>query len=117
MRCRGVGLAHFFYAQTPISDPKQRTPTGMADPTEQDIQQQLSELDSEIDLVALEKPRNDSLRLFIDHPGGVDLALCERVTKHLKHLLVDYSLEVSSPGPKYRDRRNAASSEPKESLQ
>ena len=48
----------------------------------------------------------------------VDLALCERVTKHLQHLLADYSLEVSSPGPKYRDRRNATtSSEPKESLQ
>ncbi|HET9153410.1 MAG TPA: hypothetical protein VFN85_04785 [Solirubrobacterales bacterium] len=89
----------------------------MPDPTEQDIQQQLSELDREVHLVALEKPRNDALRLFIDRPGGVDLALCERVTKHLKHLLVDYSLEVSSPGPKYRDRRNAASSEPKESLQ
>jgi ribosome maturation factor RimP len=89
----------------------------MAEPTEQDIEQELSELDPGIDLVALEKPGNDSLRLFIDHPDGVDLALCERVTKHLKHLLVDYSLEVSSPGPKYRDRRNAASSEPKESLQ
>jgi ribosome maturation factor RimP len=102
-----VGPAHFFYAYTP----------GMTDPTEQDLQQELSELDGEIDLVALEKPRNDALRLFIDHPGGVDLALCERVTKHLKHLLVDYSLEVSSPGPKYRDRRNATRSEPKESLQ
>jgi ribosome maturation factor RimP len=89
----------------------------MTDPTEQDIQEQISELDAEIDLVALEKPRNDTLRLFIDHPDGVDLALCERVTKHLKHLLSDYSLEVSSPGPKYRDRRNAASSETKESLQ
>lgn len=89
----------------------------MTEPTEQDLQQQLSELDPDIDVVALEKPRNDSLRLFIDHPDGVDLALCERVTKHLKDLLVDYSLEVSSPGPKYRDRRNAASSEPKESLQ
>jgi ribosome maturation factor RimP len=89
----------------------------MTDPTQQDIQQQISELDAEIDLVALEKPRNDTLRLFIDHPNGVDLALCERVTKHLKHLLVDYSLEVSSPGPKYRDRRNATSSESKESLQ
>lgn len=87
----------------------------MNDPTEQDLQQELSELDSEIDLVALEKPRNDALRLFIDHPGGVDLALCERVSKHLKHLLVDYSLEVSSPGPKYR--RNATASETKESLQ
>jgi ribosome maturation factor RimP len=105
-----VGLAHFFYAFTPD------TP-GMTDPIEQEIQQKLSELDSEIDLVALEKPRNDTLRLFIDHPEGVNLALCERATKHLKHLLVDYSLEVSSPGPKYRDRRKAASSEPKESLQ
>lgn len=89
----------------------------MNEPTEQELQQELSELDGEIDLVAIEKPRNDSLRLFIDHPEGVDLGLCERVTKHLQHLLVDYSLEVSSPGPKYRDRRQATSSEPKESLQ
>jgi ribosome maturation factor RimP len=66
------------------------------------IQQQLSELDSGLDLVALEQPATESLRLFIDHPGGVDLALCERVTKHLEHLRADYSLEVSSPGPKYR---------------
>ena len=87
----------------------------MTDPNEQNIQEQLSELDSEIDLVALEKPRTDALRLFIDHPGGVDLALCERVTKHMNHLLVDYSLEVSSPGPKYR--RNATASETKESPQ
>ncbi|MGN6276789.1 MAG: ribosome maturation factor RimP [Solirubrobacterales bacterium] len=83
---------------------------------EEDIQQQLSELDADIDLVALEQPRTDALRLFIDYPDGVDLGLCERVTKHLKHLLVDYSLEVSSPGPKYR--RNATASETsKESLQ
>ncbi|HEX2392076.1 MAG TPA: hypothetical protein VHI77_04080 [Solirubrobacterales bacterium] len=71
---------------------------------QQNIQQQLSDLDPEIELVALEQPRTDALRLFIDHPGGVDLALCERVTKHLGHLLVDHSLEVSSPGDKYRDR-------------
>jgi ribosome maturation factor RimP len=77
-----------------------------------DIQQQLTELDAELDVVALEKPGKESLRLFIDHPGGVDLALCERVTRHLSHLLVDYSLEVSSPGPKYR--RNDPVSETKE---
>lgn len=71
---------------------------------QQDIQQQLSELDPEIEVVALEQPRTDMLRLFIDHPSGVDLGLCERVTKQLRHLLVDHSLEVSSPGPKYRDR-------------
>jgi ribosome maturation factor RimP len=103
-----VGLAHFFYAST-------RNTPGMTDPTEQNIQQQLSDLDSEIELVALEKPGSDALRLFIDHPGGVDLALCEKVTRHMNHLLVDYSLEVSSPGPKYR--RNATASETKESPQ
>ncbi|HEV2789958.1 MAG TPA: hypothetical protein VGV69_01500 [Solirubrobacterales bacterium] len=103
-----MGLAHFFYAFTPNIP-------GMNDPTEQDLQQQLSELDDEIDLVALEKPRTDALRLFIDHPDGVTLALCERVTQHLNHLRADYSLEVSSPGPKYR--RNATPSDPKESLQ
>ncbi len=67
-----------------------------------DIQQQLSELDSELDLVALERPGSEALRIFIDHPDGVDLALCERVTKHLSHFTAEYSLEVSSPGPKYR---------------
>lgn len=66
------------------------------------IQQQLSELDSELDLVAVEQPGSETLRLYIDHPGGVDLALCERVTKHLEELRAQYALEVSSPGPKYR---------------
>ena len=103
-----MGLAHFFYASTPSS-------TGMTEPTEQEIQQQLTDLDGDVELVALEKPRGDALRLFIDHPEGVDLALCERVTHHLKHLLADYSLEVSSPGPKYS--RNATASESKESSQ
>jgi len=72
---------------------------------EQDIQQQLRDLDSELDLVALEQPGSEALRLFIDHPGGVDLALCERVTHHLNHLRAEYALEVSSPGPKYRNRK------------
>jgi len=79
---------------------------------QQNIQQQLSDLDSELDLVAVERPGTESLRLFIDHPAGVDLALCERVTKHLNHLLAEYSLEVSSPGPKYS--RPSTTSETKE---
>jgi ribosome maturation factor RimP len=66
------------------------------------IQQQLAELDAELDLVAIEQPGTESLRLFIDHPQGVDLALCERVTRHLEQLRTEYALEVSSPGPKYR---------------
>ena len=70
--------------------------------SKEDIQRRLEELDSEIELVALEQPGSEALRLFIDHPGGVDLVLCERVTKHLNDLRADYSLEVSSPGPKHR---------------
>ena len=82
---------------------------------QQNIQEQLSDLDSELDLVAIERPGTESLRLFIDHPEGIDLARCEQVTKHLNHLLADYSLEVSSPGPKYR--RSSIDSETKEQLQ
>jgi ribosome maturation factor RimP len=84
---------------------------------QENIQEQLSELDSAIRLVALECPGTESLRLFIDHPEGVDLALCERATRHLSHLLADYSLEISSPGPKYRRTPTPASNETKESLQ
>ncbi len=99
-----MGLAHFFYARNmKMTDLKQS------------IQEQLSDLDAELDVVALEEPGSETLRLFIDHPDGVDLALCERVTRHLNHLLVDYSLEVSSPGPKYR--RSSTTSETKESPQ
>ncbi|MGA8745552.1 MAG: hypothetical protein WB507_06785 [Solirubrobacterales bacterium] len=79
------------------------------------IQQQLTELDPELGLVAVERPGTDALRIFIDHPGGVDLALCERVTRHLGDLTADYSLEVSSPGSKYR-RANPVP-ETKEQLQ
>ena len=62
------------------------------------IEERLSAREPEVELIALEQPAGDTLRLFIDHPGGVDLALCERVTGHLRDLLRTYALEVSSPG-------------------
>src|SRR5829696_9664863 len=64
-----------------------------------DIEQRLASAEPEVEVLACEQVGPDRLRLFIDHPGGVDLALCERVTGHLRELLVDYGLEVSSPGP------------------
>jgi ribosome maturation factor RimP len=82
-----------------------------------DIQSQLSELDPDLDLLAVEQPGGETLRLFIDHPDGVDLALCERVTHHLNNLRMDYALEVSSPGEKYRRQRATSSSEKEESSQ
>ncbi len=55
-------------------------------------------MDPAVELIALQRPAAESLRLYIDHPDGVDLALCERVTNHLRDLLQAWSLEVSSPG-------------------
>ena len=62
------------------------------------IEQRLERLDPAIELIAVERPAGETLRLYIDHPGGVDLARCERVTNELRDLLEDWSLEVSSPG-------------------
>jgi ribosome maturation factor RimP len=62
------------------------------------IEDRIAGFDPEVELIALERPAGDTLRLYIDHPEGVDLALCERVTGELRELLESYSLEVSSPG-------------------
>jgi ribosome maturation factor RimP len=64
-----------------------------------DIEKRLASAEPDVELLSVEKVGAERLRLFIDHPEGVDLALCERVTGHLRDLLVDYGLEVSSPGP------------------
>src|ERR687887_1175191 len=62
------------------------------------IEGRLRDLDPAVELIALERPAAETLRLYIDRPEGVDLALCERVTNHLRELLESWSLEVSSPG-------------------
>ena len=36
--------------------------------------------------------------VFVDHPQGVDHALCERVTDVLRDYLSEYAIDVSSPG-------------------
>jgi ribosome maturation factor RimP len=68
-------------------------------PLQSDIEQRLASAEPEVEVLSCEQVGTERLRLFIDHPGGVDLALCERVTGHLRDLLFEYGLEVSSPGP------------------
>jgi ribosome maturation factor RimP len=48
--------------------------------------------------VLLAEVAGPTLRLFIDHPDGVTLDLCERVSGHLNEYRQRYALEVSSPG-------------------
>ncbi len=62
------------------------------------IETRLRDFNPEVELIALERPAAGTLRLFIDRPGGVDLALCEAVTGELRYLNERFSLEVSSPG-------------------
>lgn len=51
-----------------------------------------------VEVLALELTGNDRFCVFVDHPQGVDHALCERVTDALRSYLDEYTVEVSSPG-------------------
>src|SRR3954454_18032187 len=63
-----------------------------------DIEARLSEVEPEVVVLLAEVVGGDLVRLFIDHPHGVTLDLCERVTHHLPEVREHYALEVSSPG-------------------
>jgi ribosome maturation factor RimP len=63
------------------------------------IEQRLAATEPEVEVLLVERS-GDTLRIFIDHPAGVTLALCESVTHALGDLRESYALEVSSPGPK-----------------
>ena len=67
---------------------------------QQDIETRLATAEPDVEVLSAEILGGHTVRLFIDHPQGVSLDLCERVTHHLAHVREDYALEVSSPGPK-----------------
>jgi ribosome maturation factor RimP len=52
----------------------------------------------EVEVLLVEVVPGDTLQLFIDHPDGVTLALCEQVSGLLGEYRDQYTLEVSSPG-------------------
>jgi len=66
---------------------------------QRDIETRLSATEPDVEVLLAERVAAARVRLTIDHPDGVSLALCERVTHQLRDLLEEYSLEVSSPGP------------------
>ena len=77
-------LARFFFAMEQLQN---------------DIQQRISASEPEVEVLLVERA-GETLRIFIDHPAGVTLALCERVTAALGDLRERYGIEVSSPGPR-----------------
>jgi ribosome maturation factor RimP len=64
-----------------------------------DIEARLAEAEPDVEVLLAELVGGKLVRLFIDHPNGVTLELCERVTKLLPEVRERYALEVSSPGP------------------
>jgi ribosome maturation factor RimP len=51
-----------------------------------------------VEVLAVELSGPERFTVFVDHPQGVDHALCERVTDVLREYLRNYSVDVSSPG-------------------
>ncbi len=51
-----------------------------------------------VDVLAVELATPSRFCVYVDHPAGVDHALCERVTDVLRDYLRTYTVEVSSPG-------------------
>jgi ribosome maturation factor RimP len=52
-----------------------------------------------VEVLAVELLSPSRFCVYVDHPDGVDHALCERVTNVLNGYLNDFTVEVSSPGP------------------
>jgi ribosome maturation factor RimP len=63
-----------------------------------DVESRLAAAEPQVEVLLAEVVGGETLRVFIDHPDGVSLDLCERVTHHLVELRERYALEVSSPG-------------------
>lgn len=63
-----------------------------------DIEARLADSEPEVEVLLAEVVSGSTLRLFIDHPDGVTLGLCERVSKSLNDYRDRYTVEVSSPG-------------------
>jgi ribosome maturation factor RimP len=51
-----------------------------------------------VDVLAVELLTPSRFCVYVDHPAGVDHALCGRVTHVLRDYLREFSVEVSSPG-------------------
>ncbi len=66
-------------------------------PLQTEIESNLAVTEPEVEVLLVEVS-GSTLRLFIDHPDGVTLSLCERVSGHLNGYRDRFALEVSSPG-------------------
>jgi ribosome maturation factor RimP len=65
------------------------------------LQQVAPRIESElagVEVLALELMTPSRFCVYVDHPAGVDHALCKQITDVLRDLLREYTIDVSSPG-------------------
>jgi ribosome maturation factor RimP len=65
------------------------------------LQQVRPRIESElagVEVLALELMTPSRFCVYVDHPAGVDHALCKKVTDVLRDFLREYTVDVSSPG-------------------
>jgi ribosome maturation factor RimP len=65
---------------------------------QQELEEQIAAGAPDVEVLAVELAGAARFCVFIDHPTGVDHALCERVTGLLQNYLDRYTIDVSSPG-------------------
>jgi ribosome maturation factor RimP len=65
---------------------------------EQELAGRIEEHVPGTEVLAVELLRPDRFCVYIDHPAGVDHALCERVTREIDDYRREYTIDVSSPG-------------------
>jgi ribosome maturation factor RimP len=63
-----------------------------------DVEARLAAVEPDVEVLLAEVVGGHTVRLFIDHPEGVGIELCERVSHQLGDLRRTHALEVSSPG-------------------
>ena len=51
-----------------------------------------------VEVLAIELMTPTRFCVYVDHPSGVDHALCKQVTDSLREFLREYTIDVSSPG-------------------
>jgi ribosome maturation factor RimP len=59
------------------------------------------------EVLAVELQSPSRFCVYVDHPNGVDHALCAEVTRVLDAYRADYTIDVSSPGPERPLRKPA----------
>jgi ribosome maturation factor RimP len=70
----------------------------MSNPIQSEVEATLASVAPDVEVLLAEVVGGGTLRLYVDHPEGVTLAVCEQVTRALEDVRERYALEVSSPG-------------------